>query len=278
MLRRLLRTDISSLGLHPTDNQLAKLQERTNVLKRRIDNWQSIQLLFVPSIIRLRDEDAQPGVPAKVEEIKLFLPSDICDRVSCPIKLCEHEWKLREAQAHEALRDLRHFLRLRTHLYKFKDTNVRGQVANTRARTTISRTDRKVSTAAAKYRIARAALLKLAPLLGKGGWEDTFRLLKDEDIRAMKDICEKESEGRRTLSWIWKMPGIVVDADASERENLHDGMCSLFPSYCSTYRHTALRIEWCKARVHKLHWEEEKELLQEEQRRILAFFDWQAEW
>ena len=177
------------------DNQLAKLQEHTNVLKRCIDNWQSIQLLFAPSIIRLRDEDAQPGVPAKVEEIKLFLPSDICDRVSCPIKLCEHEWKLCEAQAHESLRDLCHFLRLRTHLYKFKDTNVQGQVANTRARTTISRTDHKVSTAAAKYRIARAALLKLTPLLGKGGWEDTFRPLKDENIRAMKDICEKESEG-----------------------------------------------------------------------------------
>ena len=39
-----------------------------------------------------------------------------------------------------------------------------------------------------------------------------------------------------------------------------------------------MRIEWCKARAHKLRWEEEKELLQEEQRRILVFFDWQAEW
>ncbi|KIM63043.1 hypothetical protein SCLCIDRAFT_24604 [Scleroderma citrinum Foug A] len=115
--QRLLKTDISSLGSHPTDNQLAKLQERTNALKQRIDNWQNVQ----------------PGEPAKVKEMKLFLPSEFCDRASCPNKLCEHEWKLHEAQAHEALRDLRHFLRLRTHLYKFKDTNVRGQVANTRA-------------------------------------------------------------------------------------------------------------------------------------------------
>ncbi|KIM63044.1 hypothetical protein SCLCIDRAFT_118376, partial [Scleroderma citrinum Foug A] len=93
------------------------------------------------------------------------------------------------------------------------------------------------------------ALFSLAPLLGKEGWEDTLWLLKTEDIRAMKDICEKESEGCQTLSWIQKVPGIVVTTDVSERESLHD----------------ALRIEWCKARACKLRWEEEKELLQEEQ-------------
>ena len=98
VLRRLLKTDISSLGSHPTDNQLAKLQERTNALKRCIDNWQSIQLLFMPSVAWLRGEDVQPGEPAKVEEMKLFLPSKFCDRASCPNKLCEHEWKLREAK------------------------------------------------------------------------------------------------------------------------------------------------------------------------------------
>lgn len=95
----------------------------------------------------------------------------------------------------------------------------------------------------------------------------------------MKDVCEKESEGRQTLSWIWKMPGIIVNVDASEKENLHDGACSFFFSgHCSTYRPTALRIEWCKARVCQLCWEEEKHLLQEEQRCILVFFDWQANW
>ena len=236
VLRRLLKTDISSLGSHPTDNQLAKLQERMNALKRRIDNWQSIQLLFMPFVARLRDEDVQPGEPAKVEEMKLFLPSEFCDQASCPNKLCEHEWKLREAQAHKALCDLRHFLRLHTHLYKFKDTNVRGQVANTHARTTISQTDRKVSTATEKYCVARAALFSLAPLLGKEGWEDTLRPLKTEDIRAMKDICEKESEGRQTLSWIWKVPGIVIATDASERESLHDGAHSFSFRYHSTYK------------------------------------------
>ena len=223
MSRRLLKTDISSLVSHPTDNQLAKLQEHTNVLKRCIDNWQEVQLLFMPSVAQLRDKNVQPGGTVKVEDIKLFIPSEICTQASCPIKLCEHEWKLREAQAHEALRDICHFLCIRAHLYKFKDSNVRGQVANTQARTTIGRTDRKLSIAAAKYRVTRVALLALASLLGKEGWEETLRPLKDEDIRAMKDIGEKESEGCRMLSWIWKTPGVAVVSDANERENLHDG-------------------------------------------------------
>ncbi|KIM65456.1 hypothetical protein SCLCIDRAFT_112881, partial [Scleroderma citrinum Foug A] len=140
--QRLLKADISSLSSHPTDNQLAKLQEHVNVLKRCINNWQSIQLLYIPSVAQLRDEDVQPGRPEKVKEMKLYLPSEICDHASCPIKLCEHKWKLCEAQAHEALHDLHHFLHLRTHLYKFKVTNVWGQVSNTHAQTTINRTTR----------------------------------------------------------------------------------------------------------------------------------------
>ena len=173
MLRRLLKANISSLSSHPTDNQLAKLQEHVNILKRHIDNWQSIQLLYIPSVAQLRDEDVQPGRPEKVKETKLYLPLKICDWASCPIKLCEHKWKLHEAQAHKALHDLHHFLHLQTHLYKFKDTsNVQGQVTNTHAQTTISQTDCKVSMVAVKYHVAQATLLILALLLGKEGWED----------------------------------------------------------------------------------------------------------
>lgn len=39
-----------------------------------------------------------------------------------------------------------------------------------------------------------------------------------------------------------------------------------------------MRIEWCKARVRTNRWSEEVELLQEEMRRVLAFFDWHAAW
>ncbi|KAG2742314.1 hypothetical protein P692DRAFT_20811856 [Suillus brevipes Sb2] len=36
------------------------------------------------------------------------------------------------------------------------------------------------------------------------------------------------------------------------------------------------RIEWCKARARAMRWAEEVELLKEEMRRILQFFEWRA--
>jgi hypothetical protein len=37
-----------------------------------------------------------------------------------------------------------------------------------------------------------------------------------------------------------------------------------------------MRIEWCKARARAKRWEEEVELLTEEMRRVLRFFEWEA--
>jgi hypothetical protein len=39
-----------------------------------------------------------------------------------------------------------------------------------------------------------------------------------------------------------------------------------------------MRVKWCKARARANRWLEEVELLQEEMRRVLAFFDWHAAW
>jgi hypothetical protein len=38
----------------------------------------------------------------------------------------------------------------------------------------------------------------------------------------------------------------------------------------------ALELEWCRARAHTHRWQEECLLLNEEMRRVLAFFKWQA--
>jgi len=41
---------------------------------------------------------------------------------------------------------------------------------------------------------------------------------------------------------------------------------------------TAMRVEWCKARARANRWAKEVELLQEEMRRVAAFFEWHAAW
>ncbi|KAH7902769.1 hypothetical protein BJ138DRAFT_1021539, partial [Hygrophoropsis aurantiaca] len=57
-------------------------------------------------------------------------------------------------------------------------------------------------------------------------------------------------------SWIWMVHGVADDSE----KGLQD----------------ALRVEWCKARARAARWSEEVDLLFEEKRRILQFFDWEA--
>ncbi|KAG2115716.1 uncharacterized protein F5147DRAFT_743324 [Suillus discolor] len=262
--QRRLSHEIAALGAHATDHQLAKVQLHANTLRRKVDGWQEIQLLYMPFVSRLRanedcarsSTDATPAVKA----INLWLPSAVGPDTQCPTQLHRFEWMLRYAQANDALKDIRNLLRLRSHLYKFKDNNIVGQAANTRARSTINKTDVKVSMAAERYEVARAALTALAQILDEGpAWQDIFKPLnRNRDLKSLKDMWEKETEGTRHLSWIWKTPGVAEDASVG----LHD----------------ALRIEWCKARARAMRWEEEVDLLKEEQRRVIAFLDWQADW
>lgn len=212
------------LGAHATDNQLAKVQQNTNTLRRKIESWQDIQLLYMPFVSCLRADEASlhsSAEPIQVEAMALWLPSSVKSRTQSPPHLLRYEWKLRYAQANDALKDMRNLLRLRSHLYTFKDNNIVGQAANTRARTTINKTEDRVNMAASRYEAARAALASLAPLLGEGEtWNTILKPLdRKKDVKALKDLWEKETEGTRHLSWIWKTPGVLEDASAG----LHDG-------------------------------------------------------
>lgn len=152
----------------------------------------------------------------------LLLPSSIGKHLPCDLKLQEIEWRLRYAQACDALEDLRRHLCIRTHLYQFKDRFVRGQRPNTRARVIVNSVEHKVRTSAARYRTAHGALCMLAPFLDKTGWENIVRQLDDVDIRPMTEGEDGETEGRRSLSWIWRTGSLM--SDASNPEQLQEGM------------------------------------------------------
>lgn len=68
--------------------------------------------------------------------------------------------------------------------------------------------------------------------------------------------AEGVSEGRCTMSWIWRTTG-VGDSSAGMQE--------------------ALRLEWCKARARAHRWHEECLLLEEEMRRVQESFMWEIE-
>ncbi|KAG1839003.1 hypothetical protein C8R48DRAFT_751508 [Suillus tomentosus] len=255
-MQQRLKHDISDLSLHPTDKQKEAIIHRTNALQRRIDSWTRYQQLYMPIVSMLHSSSLSASVPQvllKLQDFPLYLLSALNyldSPVDCDLHLMEYEWQLWWAQAHDALNELRSHLRLRSHMYKFKDKNLRGQAASTRAQNLIARVEAKKDAAVEKYNCR----------LDKVNWEERLRPLKPGDVRPMGDFAGDHTQGTGTISWIW----LVKDGDTSPSENERVQDC--------------VRIEWCKARARAARWSEEVELLVEEMRRVLTFLEWQSCW
>ncbi|KAG2103729.1 uncharacterized protein F5147DRAFT_746669 [Suillus discolor] len=217
----------ASLRVHATDNQEGKMLQQNNTLQCRIDTWTKLQELYMPSLAALRvsESSVSGGIATAVatpETVKLWLPSQMGKTAPCDTRLQTIEWKLRYVQAHDALRSLRSNLCAQTAILKYKDRNLRGQGANTRARNTLKAVEARLEAAASTYERAHKALVVLAPLLNQTGWHSSLRPLNQADIRSMTDLLWGESEGTRKLSWIWNMARAMRWAE--EVELLKDEM------------------------------------------------------
>ncbi|KAG6822683.1 hypothetical protein H0H92_012945 [Tricholoma furcatifolium] len=152
-------------------------------------------------------------------------------------------------------------------------------------RALLDQIEAKVRAAHTRYDTARKAMLSLR---GHGAWEDTYKVLKTEDIRGVNEhmVLAEENEasrraeavadgsnsilqtmstihlrtgdGHRMASWIW----YNVTADETQDSSLNDG----------------IRLEWLKARARDRRWREELILLEEEMRRVLQYTEWKASW
>lgn len=189
------------------------------------------------SVLRARENRAHLQKDAIVEpwDIKLYLPSSLSSTITCSSLLQEYEFKLREAQAFESLDDIRQALRLRTHMYKYKDKQVSGQSANTRCQNLIKRVQSRIESAKVQYRNTRKALSALGPRVSNASWVIQLLPLKDEDVRPLREMepdyhkkkkkdrakdKKKKGEGFIELSWIWKVVGISGDEND---ESLQEG-------------------------------------------------------
>ncbi|KAG1844729.1 hypothetical protein C8R48DRAFT_617802 [Suillus tomentosus] len=239
------------MGLHVSDIQKGTLARMRNVLRHKIETWRSAQVLYIPAVqILTTTVVSNPHQPFEnAEDIRLWLPSSLKGK-PCDPRLQAYEWDLRYAQAHDALKELRQLfecLRVRCSMLTFKREWVRGQGSNTRAQNALARVHGRQVACTKRYRVAWEALKTLAPLLKK-----------DEDVKPLVDPFSRETKGRRCLTWIWMMTGVDTGSDGGDMDEV--------------------RVEWCKSRARAMHWAEEIELLQEEMRRVLQFFDWQANW
>lgn len=169
-----------------------------------------VQLLYMPTVSRLRvAADRQGGGdPIEVYNIDLMLPSAVGSRIKVDRKLLKYEWRLRYAQAHDNLHQMRRHLLLRTHMFRFKDRYGHGQQHHTRSLGAIKLLQAKIDVDVTRYRKNHAALDQLAATLRQVGWQEILRPLRDSDIRALT-AAEQEgtSEGRRSMSWIWRAEG-----------------------------------------------------------------------
>lgn len=199
----------------------------------------------MPRVASLLDpnESGTGHTTNRPELIKLYLPSHFSpdDRPGhCDPMLVTKEARLRLGALSEALDDVRHQLRFRTYMNKWKIKNVKGQRPNTRARSVQDRIEGSVKRAAETYRLHYKAYFQL---VGEGAWQQQFRELKDDDLRGLGEriINEIESaeeervrelvrarkggvssgESRYMLPWIWYSVGRGLDG---EDVQIGDGM------------------------------------------------------
>ncbi len=165
----------------------------------------------------------------QAHEVPLHLPSAACTQASVSSVLLTHEFRLRQAQAYDALADLRGHLEVRAYVFRYKDQHVRGQREHGRSIDIIKGIEGKIKMDAHRYRTAYAALMTLATALGKTDWRATLQPLNETDIRHIAVTDGSGSEGRRQISWIWQAgseDGTV--SDAAVQSNLQECKCAHF--------------------------------------------------
>ncbi|KAJ7764813.1 hypothetical protein B0H16DRAFT_1310446 [Mycena metata] len=250
-----------------TGQQISMSALRTK-LTRGIQRFRKLQALYTPAALQ-----AAARVPADVsqlpEDAPLFLPSALSDQeraTGCTAGLVNIEARARDAQCRSALVRLRNQLHIKTRFLIYKKIHSRHQGANTRSRTIVTRNESKIRLHSERYQAAWEAIRSLSggdP--AKVGWQKLrkrdIRLLEDpEELSRRQAKRERQEERRRgesvrEVSWIWTIAGTAgTDAELED----------------------ALRIEWAKAYARSRRWKEEVMLLEEEMRRVIVTFKYNA--
>lgn len=240
--REKMKREIESRATPSTIGKTTRM-ERCIAIWKKLQQFQKLRTIYMPhlsvAVEALEDEQGRPQWQ-EAEEIPLYLPSSLDTQTRtnvCPAKIIAIKERLREAQATQALDDLRRKLRARVFANKFKIKNVTGQTNSTRACAWQKTIDQNAIIYKHTYQRARRALLVLR---GHGEWsEKVLRELKTKDVRAFNEramtaeevreriearrvagLYEEEvlavpadgvrlGEGTQSLSWIWYSMGTI---------------------------------------------------------------------
>lgn len=231
----------------------------SNAAKRaqRIARQTSTTLGTVPSgpVRTAPDLAIYDGEDVEIEsavDMDLCLPSSLPDTLrNSPAlaSLVEKERRLRLPQCREAIASLRRRLRICARLFDSKKLHTAGTGTrpNTRMQALLDKHVHYRERDVKRYRDARKALVNLDP---KGSWQQNLKPLLPQDIHPPirgQELTAKgrsqgkqsrkgtalESEGRRTLSWIWRAIPQTDGAGSDEAaaKELEDGMYSFLFDY-----------------------------------------------
>ncbi|GJE98466.1 CxC2 domain-containing protein [Phanerochaete sordida] len=285
-------------------NLVVDIYDRRAGIRRRVQTVRDVQAIYMPCVPQMvalelprisaaldrksKEQSRQPprsstssgaaktaATPVPPEHIPLFLPSQVpaSAREGLVAGVCAMESRLREGQMRNALDKLLIHLHIRSRLVSFKARQVRHQRENMKAHAQLDANEVKIKHFKLKYQAARAAKLALD---GPGAWETEWPVLKDADVRGLRDSepqveaetsnRQRITEGKRTLSWIWTRAGV---RDSGLEASTVGGMTE------------ALRGEWLRARARPLRYREEIGHIREERRRTVVTLekvalDWEA--
>ncbi|KAJ3538635.1 hypothetical protein NMY22_g5086 [Coprinellus aureogranulatus] len=260
---RSLKNSMKETWDHSQDRQLTRVQLKSNAIVRKVDAWYRYLQLYIPSSVLLRQDHLTSAKTVKAYDLPLWLPSQIGRKAEFSPDLARIEFRLRTAQAQDALSTIRRNLQRRVTVWDLKDRWLRGQGSNTKALNLLSTLQSKIRDAKDEYNQARAALLSLGPLLGERNIEKTFLKLEESDLKPLTPdsvmVAPSQGQTRQVeMSWIWKHPGAAADN-------------------VTAYEAETRKIEWAKSRARSHRYQEEILIVKEEMQRTLRFFQWKRD-
>jgi hypothetical protein len=206
--RQKLRKLGDEFGNKMTDAQSNTLSAKKSELWRKISIHEQDRSVFMRDM-GCPDHPERRKVPnAEPEHTELGLPSSYLKsslEESGLASLGDLERSLRQGFCDQALQTLRDLLGARAAELKFKNKNLRGKVASTRAEVKLREQTNHLKVIQWRYNNSRAALLRL-------GLEDQdlkrYRQVTTDDLKYLRSYLEDESgklgEGYREIPWLWR--------------------------------------------------------------------------
>ncbi|KAG9091968.1 hypothetical protein FS749_016111 [Ceratobasidium sp. UAMH 11750] len=242
-----LRVDAAQLGRNSTPRQHDAINSCRTLLMAQVSAHRQERERFLGSL-GVPDHPTRNQVQsADVEHSELGLPSSYegatLIATNC-LRAARVEGSVCRAACDDALRVVRNLLGAKSFTFRYKQKNLTGERATTRAESQLKALRDKVECARRRYNRCRAALLRL-DLLGSD--RESYPELEPDHLTLLSDYLDTESamvgQGSRAISWIWR-----AETAGNDEQWMID----------------ALKVEWFRARQRAVQWQEELMLLKRE--------------